>query len=135
METQPITLFLLILVVLLTLLLLAFFKPSQIKLNKVKYQNALLGIKNDFERSQYQLVILNSDKLMDQALRGLRVRGLTMGERLKNSKNLKLNLNQVWQVHKLRNRVAHEVGFKVSRSDAQLAYNSTRDNLKKLNII
>lgn len=135
MEIQPITLFLLILVILLILLLLAFFKPSQIKLNKVKYQNALLGIKNDFERSQYQLVILNSDKLMDQALRGLRVRGLTMGERLKNSKNLKLNLNQVWQVHKLRNRVAHEVGFKVSRSDAQLAYNSTRDNLKKLNII
>lgn len=135
MEIQPITLFLFILVILLTLLLLAFFKPSQIKLNKVKYQNALLGIKNDFERSQYQLVILNSDKLMDQALRGLRVRGLTMGERLKNSKNLKLNLNQVWHIHKLRNRVAHEVGFKVSRSDAQLAYSSKRDNLKKLNVI
>jgi hypothetical protein len=134
MVIEPTAVVLIISLVLIFLLALTLNLKS-VKLNKDTYQKALIGIKNNFEDGQYQLVVLNSDKLVDQALKDLKIKGSTMGERLKNCKNLKFNLNQIWQVHKLRNKVAHEVGFQVSKAEAQFVYSSTRDNLKKINAI
>ena len=64
------------------------------------------------KNSPHKLVEL--DKLMDFYLKNSKVKGETMGERLKKSKKMftKNDYNKIWQAHKLRNQVVHEVGFK-----------------------
>ena len=72
---------------------------------------------------------------MDSLLKDYKIRGQTMGDRLKNATGLKLNINDAWQVHKIRNKVAHELGFHPSKQDAKLCLSLTSKNLKKLKII
>lgn len=54
--------------------------------------------------------ILEFDKLLDLALAKIGKKG-TLGEKLKNSEKLFSNIDNVWKVHKIRNKIAHEVGF------------------------
>jgi hypothetical protein len=121
------------LMALIALYLLKFTSGPQI--NKKVYQDGLSAIKLNLEAGQYQMVVMDCDKLMDKALIDFKLKGSTMGQRLKNAKNLSFNLNQVWQVHKLRNQIAHEVGFQVSKKDAENALSLTRANLKKLGLV
>ena len=66
--------------------------------------------------------VMQADKLLDQVLRWRGVSGATLGERLKNGKSWLGNLeNDVWQAHKLRNNLAHEVDARVSGNEARRA--------------
>lgn len=58
------------------------------------------------------LAILEADKLLDHVLKFLGYRG-SLGEKLKKSGSLFSNLDDVWKVHKMRNKIAHEIGVKV----------------------
>lgn len=62
----------------------------------------------------WEIAIINSDKLLDAALRKKGYKGATMGERLINAKNSLSNKNAVWEAHKLRNRLVHEQHVKLS---------------------
>lgn len=82
-------------------------------LNQEWYRTAWLEIENNINRdnsASYQFAILSADKLLDKALKESGVAGETMGERLKHSDKLFQDINGVWAAHKLRNRIAHEVG-------------------------
>lgn len=63
--------------------------------------------------------ILDADKLLDYALSKRGYKG-SLGEKLKHSKGLFSNLDGVWRAHKLRNRVAHELGD-IDRGEAKSA--------------
>jgi hypothetical protein len=78
---------------------------------------------------------MESDKLLDSTLKELGIKGSTMGERLKNSTSLGLNLNDVWWAHKLRNRAAHEVGYNISAVNASKMVKILEVSLKKLGAI
>lgn len=56
--------------------------------------------------------LVELDKLLDFALKNKRVKGETLGERLKNAKSMfnKSDYNALWEAHKLRNQLVHEVG-------------------------
>lgn len=62
--------------------------------------------------------LVELDKLLDFMLQSKRVSGSTLGERLKNAKNLfsKSDYNTLWSAHKLRNSLVHEVGNSISIS-------------------
>jgi hypothetical protein len=70
--------------------------------------------------------VMEADKLLDYvferrvggAAKGLR---LSLGEKLKKHKGHFSDLNGVWDAHKLRNKIAHEMGFKVSHKEAKIA--------------
>ncbi len=87
------------------------------------------------EPSSYHLSVLNADKLVDQALKGRRIRGKTMGERMKNASELFSDKNGIWAAHKLRNRVAHESDAYITYNDARNALKSFRTALKDLGAI
>ncbi len=53
--------------------------------------------------------ILDADKLLDYSLKKKGYEG-SLGEKLKKAKGHFSRINDVWSAHKLRNRVAHELG-------------------------
>jgi hypothetical protein len=59
--------------------------------------------------------ILEADKLLDHVLKGLRVPGLTMGDRLKASrKRFSPEVYDLaWQAHKVRNELVHNAEFEI----------------------
>ena len=86
--------------------------------------------------ANYKQSIMEADKLVDAVLRS-RVRGETMGERLKNAKHLfsKEAYDALWTAHKIRNRLAHEADFEGLSSEASLAVRNFEKALKELRLI
>jgi hypothetical protein len=107
-------------------------------LNVDKYRMRWLQIEQQLKKDQpssYHLVVLNADKLLDQALRERGIRGTTMGERMKNLKDTWTNANSVWSAHKLRNQIAHETDVNVGYDDARRALAGFKQALKDVGAI
>ena len=62
--------------------------------------------------SQLRQALIAADKSLDNALRD-KVRGETMGERLKNSSKMfdRGLYDKIWKAHKMRNALVHESGY------------------------
>jgi hypothetical protein len=80
----------------------------------------------------WQLAIFEADKLLDHAMKARGIPGQTMGDRLKNAKGSFMNLNAVWQAHKLRNRLAHEQNVPLNGVVVDQALRSLKAALKDL---
>lgn len=79
--------------------------------------------------SNFSRAILEADKLLDHILKGLRAPGLTMGDRLKASKNRfsPEGLDAAWQAHKIRNELVHNSQYEITDFMAREAV----ENFKK----
>src|SRR6218665_3244456 len=60
------------------------------------------------DKSTWPLAIIDADKLLDDALKRLKYRGKTMGERLVSAQHEIKNNDEVWFAPKLSNRLVHE---------------------------
>ena len=82
------------------------------------------------------LAIAEADKLLDAALKEIGIPGNTMGDRLKASQGLFPDqlYNQVWEAHKLRNRLAHEMGAEVSAQELSTALSAFQWALRTLGV-
>ncbi len=87
------------------------------------------------EESSCHLVVLNADKLLDQALKQRNFKGDTMGERMKSARDTWSNANNVWSAHKLRNRIAHEPDVQVGYDNARRALSAYKQALKDVRAI
>jgi hypothetical protein len=79
--------------------------------------------------------INEADKLFDYVLQQLAVDGDTMGDRLKAAKSRFADYatyNAVWRAHKLRNSLAHDIGFDLVPSQAKEALHDFETGLKAL---
>lgn len=103
-------------------------------INVEQYRSKWLTITSSVtsEESSRHIAIINADKLLDQALKDSGVKGETMGERLKNSKDKLKHRNAIWYAHKLRNQIAHESDVSVSAQDANSALAAFKSALKDL---
>lgn len=104
-------------------------------LNTEKYRSTWKSIEGSLNRDNmvtYQMAVLSADKLLDQAMKDLRVPGETMGERLKSGGNRFSNINDVWFAHKLRNRIAHESDVSMNLMTAKKALAIFEKALKDL---
>lgn len=82
------------------------------------------------------IIILEADALMDRALKNMGIVGLTTGDRLKALENMGFEGVQVlWDVHKFRNKIAHEGAMGIRHSDAVHALHNYEPTLKKLGVI
>ena len=122
--------------------LLFFFigitKTEKIQLDKLKFQGDWLKIENSIKKDEpvtWHLALINADKLVDTAMRELRISGQTMGERLKNSKDKFSSPNSIWHAHKLRNVIAHENDAQINFDQTRRAMNSFKQALKDLGAI
>lgn len=73
----------------------------------------------DMFSSNPKAAILDADKLLDYVLSKKGFEG-TLGEKLKRAGARFFDLDSVWNAHKLRNRVAHELGD-INRDEAKRA--------------
>lgn len=104
------------------LFLIKFFERSK-RLNKTEYQKhwqekVLTCLKN---ADDYKLAIIEADKLMDKVFKEYNLRGQTMGERLVSAGKFLSNKDAVWQVHKLRNSLIHEVDVEINLDQTKRA--------------
>ncbi|MBC7764630.1 hypothetical protein H7Y29_02855 [Microbacteriaceae bacterium] len=103
-----------------------------------RYRTSWLTIEQQLVKGQEassHLVILNADKLLDQALKQNGFKGDTMGERMKSARASWSNANNVWGAHKLRNRIAHETDVNVGYDNARRALAAYKQALKDVGAI
>jgi len=107
-----------------------FLKKEDVEL---KWQEIEDNLKSG-KPSNLSKAILDGDKLIDEALKELRMTGDTRGERLKNAKNLfEQDLySKIWEAHKLRNYIAHEMNAIINKSDVEEALRSFKEALVRL---
>lgn len=76
--------------------------------------------------------VSEADKLLDYALKARGFKGETMADRLRAAKPKMGSYQEIWNAHKLRNALAHEVGFEITRQQAKEAIVSFERGLKDL---
>jgi len=84
-----------------------------------KWSKLLERIKSGDERD-LRLAIIEADSLVDEILKEHGHPGQDMGERLKSIHPSEMdNLNDLWEAHKVRNRLAHEADFHLPIDEAK----------------
>lgn len=83
--------------------------------------NQQINIAKNPELQFAQSSLINCDKLFDYCMKQKGIRGETMGDRLRNAGNYfsKDLYNQIWQAHKVRNQLAHEMNIQLKRSEVE----------------
>ena len=89
------------------------------------------------QESTRALAVSEADKLLDAAMQINGITGTTMGERLKAAEDRFPHTlyQQIWDAHKLRNHLAHEVGASVTVAEAQQAVAAFREGMGKLGVL
>jgi len=88
------------------------------------------------DESSYKLAVIEADKILDDLLKKIGYLGDDMGERLKKITAAQLsNIDEVWQAHRVRNRVVHEPDFQLTRPQAKRAIEIYQKALEDLEMI
>ena len=88
---------------------------------------------DSYNLSDWKLAVIEGDKFVDLALREAGFPGETMGERLMMIKPGQLgNLQFLWDAHKLRNLIVHDLNFKIDQRQAQSAVHVFEQTLREL---
>jgi hypothetical protein len=115
-------------------LLILISRHSQPSLNRELVRNRwgkVLSFAKEGEAGKQQAVI-EADKLVDYVLRQYNIRGDSMADRMRGAEDMIPNYQQLWQAHKLRNKLVHEQGVKLSKKDVQLSLRTYQTALKGL---
>ena len=84
----------------------------------------------------YPMAIIEADILLEEVMGRLGFLGKNLAERLRASAPGELpNLNDIWEAHKLRNRIAHEANFSPSREETIKALGAYKKALEELKVI
>jgi len=75
--------------------------------------------------------IMDADKLLDFVLKKKGYAG-HLGEKLKSARSLFSDINGVWAAHKMRNKIAHELGVHVSAKECSRSLSQFRRALSDL---
>lgn len=71
--------------------------------------------------TNFRQAVMEADSLVDYVLKQLGVEGTTMGERLRASQPRYSDYQGLWNAHKLRNEIVHELDRDVHSSEAKTA--------------
>ncbi len=81
---------------------------------------SVLGKLESGDEANYKLAVIEADKIFDDILKRIGCQGEDMGERLKQiDLNQLANIDEVWQAHKMRNRLVHEPDFQLREHEAR----------------
>jgi len=88
---------------------------------------------NTANESDWKLAIIEADKLADNLLIQKKYKGESMAERLVSVEKDELrSIDLLWETHKIRNRIAHKAGFKLSHPEATRAISYYKEALEEL---
>lgn len=102
---------------------------------KEKWVKILEKIKSGTEEN-IKLAVIETDSLIDDLLKEKGITGETMADRLKSiSKDELRTLDNLWEAHKLRNKIAHQPHFKLDYGEAKQAFKHYQSVLKEFEAI
>ncbi len=105
-------------------------EPSQ---KNIMMWKQMLSRASSDDENERKLAIISADSLIDKILELAGYHGENLGERLKKIEPSDLDsLNDVWEAHKIRNRIAHEPDLHLSRDEAINALSCYEKVLKEL---
>jgi hypothetical protein len=85
---------------------------------------------------EWKLAIIEADNLLDHLVKSMNYPGESLGERLKNIEPSDFaTLNDAWEGHKVRNRIAHESAYVPSENEARRAIANYRRVFEEFQII
>lgn len=88
------------------------------------------------DEANHKLAVIEADKLLDTVLKKLTIPGSTMGERLKAIPVAQLpSIDNVWQVHKLRNHLVHTTEFVLTDNKAKQAIDIYKQAFIELKVL
>ena len=94
--------------------------PSKKAISK-EWQSVLDKMEKE-DTDSHRLAVIEADKILDDLLKKIGYVGGDMGERLKQITPVQLsNIDEVWEAHRVRNRIVHEPDFKLTRMQAKRA--------------
>ena len=84
--------------------------------------------------SRFKQAVLDADNLLDLTIKSMGIRGETMGERLKNAKGKfsQQVYDDLWQAHKLRNEIVHNINYQLVYWQANGALAQIKRGLKEI---
>ncbi|MDO8571450.1 MAG: hypothetical protein Q7R79_02125 [bacterium] len=84
------------------------------------------------DEMSYKLAVLEADKLLDHALKSMGTGGNNLGERIKLMSYKYPKLRNVWPAHIMRNKIAHEASYHMSKGNARNAIYQFKQALREL---
>lgn len=104
--------------------------------NNERWQAIVKHIKSD-NSTDWRIAIIEADNMLDQLTVKLGLVGADLGERLKNTNpNHFKNLDNAWEAHKVRNRIAHEgLSYNLSYREAKKTIELYESVFKEFDII
>ena len=93
-----------------------------------KLQREIRDHMNTIQNMDINMQLLEYDKILDQCLIHKRYKGSLGSKMRKHNKNF-LNTNAIWEAHKLRNRIAHEMHFTPNSAQASRAVNAFKKEI------
>ena len=88
--------------------------------------------------SNFKTAILEADKILDYVLKLYGYSGQTMGDRMKaipRDKHSRDFFDNMWQAHKLRNEMVHNMGYEVQDFEAKSAIQKFEKVLRELGVL
>jgi hypothetical protein len=88
---------------------------------------------NSTREAEWKFAVIEADKLVDETLKEAEFPGETMGDRLMNIQPGQLTtLQGLWEAHKIRNRLVHDVNYFLRYTEAKRAVSLYEKTLKEL---
>ena len=83
--------------------------------------------------AEWKLAVIEADKLVDNLLKSAGFPGDTMGDRLTNvEKGQLISLEGLWEAHKIRNKLVHDLNYFLRYGEAKRAVELYRRTLEEL---
>lgn len=88
------------------------------------------------QEASWRLAVIEADKFFEQVLRRLGYSGENFSERLNQVHPTDIeNINDVWDAHRVRNSLSHDVNFKLSEGEAKKAIAAYEKAMKDLEVM
>ena len=109
--------------------------PKDIHKNIEEWKN-ILEKANSEDENERKCAIIAADSLIEKILTMSGYHGQNLGEKLKAIERGDLDsLDDIWEAHKVRNRIAHEADFSLTKSESTYAIYRFEKALKELEYI
>jgi len=100
-----------------------------------KWQSVLKKIEGADENS-WKMAVVEADSVFDDLLKKMGYEGEDMADRLKQISPAEIpNLSEIWQAHKIRNRIVHEPDFRLTKFQAEQMVGVYYRLLKDLDVV
>lgn len=114
----------------------ALEKSPEIQRKAFEDWQKILEKGKSLDENERKFAVIEADTLIDKILQLAGYLGENLGERLKNVERGDIeSLDDIWEAHKVRNRIAHEASFKLSQETTEFALSRFEKALKELEYI